>query len=412
MYDELYFDDGIIFDDINLKPERSLWFDFYKEVSKKDHRYDIKRRNILPELNFGSVSFDEVKEEMKKRYLFLAENSIFLLAPLIRSEDDCHYLSRSFKNNISVKDLDWKFQLHLVPDIFLSVLVERFLFGDGKLEDDDFYKKVLELKNDPEYLRCVKDGLTLAKDDYLIDGQDNVDYMMFELLDSVKRYIDGQEESINKKRKLCILDEYFKILLYNNDCYEWTSRYALENLSILDVLDMNKKITRFSKKWEKPTIRNKGIGYTDFIKSFGVKVGLFSNVHKTNSLDEKDLQDVYLKLHDELPWNLEIECKLEEPELNSLNDTRLIRPENTKPCGTYFNISEGEIFVTRRGFYHLCRGCGYIVKVPPEFISDEIGRRIKDRCSKDENLFRKMEIISELQALDHKSLPQHKVLFK
>ena len=33
MYDELYFDDGIIFDDINLKPERSLWFDFYKEVS-------------------------------------------------------------------------------------------------------------------------------------------------------------------------------------------------------------------------------------------------------------------------------------------------------------------------------------------------------------------------------------------
>ena len=37
---------------------------------------------------------------------------------------------------------------------------------------------------------------------------------------------------------------------------------------------------------------------------------------------------------------------------------------------------------------------------------------INERCSKDENLFRKMELISELQALDDRSLPHHKVLFK
>lgn len=411
MIDELFFD----FDDTyesSLSTYSNVWFGFYKELIASQKRYDLDKANILPEFNFSNVSFDEYKEKMKKRYLFLAENSIYLLAPLIRSEDELSYLVRSFDSKYSEKEFDGKYKIHLVPDIFLSVLLERFLFEDSELEDDEFYKKVMELKNDPEYLKSVKAGISLAKEDYLVGGLDNIDYLMYELLESVKNYIDRQDECLNKRRKLCVLDEYFGLLLYSNDGHVWTSHHALENQSILDILYLKKKYVQLPKKTSDEPIKSRGVGFTNFIKAFNVKKDLVSGTFKFNRLTETDRQEVYLKLHDELPWDLEIECKLEEPELNSMNDTRLVRPENTKPCGSTFRISEGDIFVTRRGFYHLCSECGYIVKIPPKYISEGIGKRIRERCSKDENLLRKMELISELQALDDRSLPQHKVLFK
>ena len=349
---------------------------------------------------------------MKKRYLFLSENAIYLLAPLIRCEDELNFLVRSFDAKYGKKEFDGKHKIYLVPDIFLSVLLERFLFEDSELEEDEFYKKVMELKNDPDYLKRVKTGISLAKDDYFVGGLDNSDYLMYELLESVKNYIDRQDDCLNKRRKLCALDEYFGLLLYSNDGNEWTSHHAFENQPVLDILDLKKSFVQLPKKTSDEAIKSRGVGYTNFLKAFNVKKDLISGTVKFNRLTEKDKQEVYLKLHDELPWDLEIECKLEEPELNSMNDTRLVRPENTKPCGSVFRISEGDIFVTRRGYYHLCNECGYMVKIPPKYISEGIGKRIRERCSKDENLLRKMELISELQALDDRSLPQHKVLFK
>ena len=46
---------------------------------------------------------------------------------------------------------------------------------------------------------------------YLLHRIDNVDSGMNELLQRVRCYIEGQEDSLNKKRKLCVLEEYFNI---------------------------------------------------------------------------------------------------------------------------------------------------------------------------------------------------------
>lgn len=404
----------ISFNDVPIRSERSIWYELYSELISSQTRFDISRKTLLPRFNLSTVSFDEYKEELKKRYLFLAKNSLFLLAPLVRSEDELSYLVRSFDykyNKNSKKDFNGKYDLHLVSDIYLSVLLEKLLLGDEKLEDNELYKKVMKLKENPKYLERVKEGLVLMQHGFLVEKIDNPDYGVFDLLKRVRCYIEGQEDCLNKKRKLCVLDEYFRILRYSNDGKEWTSGYALDYHDILTRFYEDKSFDSLP-KYEVIPVKSKGIGYTNFIKAFNVKKDWLEGVYHSNELTEKERQEIYLKLHDELPWDLEIECKLEEPELRSMNDTRLVRPENTKPCGSKFRISEGVIFVTKRGYYHLCSECGYIVKVPPKYISEGIGKRIRERCSKDENLFRKMEIISELQALDDRSLPQHKVLFK
>ena len=63
-------------------------------------------------------------------------------------------------------------------------------------------------------------------------------------------------------------------------------------------------------------------------------------------------------------------------------------------------------------FYQLCPKCGYIVNIPNELLSDKISLRIIERCSKDINLFRKMELYSELKALDLNSKIDQKRLLK
>ena len=159
-------------------------------------------------------------------------------------------------------------------------------------------------------------------------------------------------------------------------------------------------------------VSNHGVGFSKFISGFNVKKYKGAKSYVCFGLSEKDKQEIYLKLHDELPWDLKIECKMEELNGNYINDYRLKRPQDTKPCGCTFNVKEGQIFVSAQGFYHLCSQCGFIVKVPNNLLSENMQNRIKVRCNKDKNLFRKMELLSELQALDDQSLPRHKVLFK
>ena len=58
---------------------------------------------------------------------------------------------------------------------------------------------------------------------------------------------------------------------------------------------------------------------------------------------ENERQEIYLEYHDELPWNLEITCALEEGHENLPRKVRPKRPDNTKPCGNVFYIKEEEI---------------------------------------------------------------------
>ena len=97
-------------------------------------------------------------------------------------------------------------------------------------------------------------------------------------------------------------------------------------------------------------------------------------------------------------------------------ETRLYRPENTEPCGKNFCINEKEIFIrpddSSYRFFQLCPHCGYIVNIPKEILSEGIQKRIEDRCSKDDRLFRKMFLYSELFSLDKKSTEGQTKLLK
>lgn len=101
-------------------------------------------------------------------------------------------------------------------------------------------------------------------------------------------------------------------------------------------------------------------------------------------LTEEEKQDIYLKYHDELPWNLEKICKIEEEYDFLRKDKRLVRPEHTNPCEKSFYINEKEIFVNSNDsiyrYYQLCPHCGYIVNIPKEILSDGIKKRIEQRC--------------------------------
>lgn len=99
-----------------------------------------------------------------------------------------------------------------------------------------------------------------------------------------------------------------------------------------------------------------------------------------------------------------------------MNILSQIRPENTNPCEKSFLIKENEIFInpndTLYRYYQVCPHCGFIVNIPKEILSDKIKQRIEERCKKDNKLFRKMILYSELFSLDKASTQDQKKLLK
>ena len=70
-------------------------------------------------------------------------------------------------------------------------------------------------------------------------------------------------------------------------------------------------------------------------------------------------------------------------------------------------MKEEKIFVNPNGklyrYYQICPHCGYMVNIPNEILSNGIKQRIENRCSKDNKLFRKICLYSELYSLDKQS---------
>lgn len=159
-------------------------------------------------------------------------------------------------------------------------------------------------------------------------------------------------------------------------------------------------------------------------KDIGIKnnnfISLISLAPFTDNNDsiftEDERQEIYLEYHDELPWNLEITCALEEGHENLPRKVRPKRPDNTKPCGNVFYIKEEEIFVNPKEkkyrYYELCPHCGYMVNISEEILSVGIKARIENRCSQDKNSFRKNYLTSELFVYDKLTRNQEIILKK
>ena len=359
------------------------------------------------------MTLEQAKQELVRRYRYLYENAYFILAPYMYEQSE-----EEFKKQVDEYLKKFNDGLLKKPQIYLKInrldninsLFEEFLLSDKPMEESTLYQMVESNRNNKDYLDKVKKGLELVE-------KKNADeqYEMFktklsiwEILGKVSDYIEEQSGDLNnKKNKLYVLDQYYRIARYQNNGKIYTSG---RNLDLHDVSSIVVPIHKREPFREKNDI---GIRKNSFITTITSAPYYEDN---WSIFTESEKQQIYLDYHDELPCDLEITCDLEEEYIQTMIETRLYRPENTEPCGENFIIKEEEIFVNPNDrlyrYYQLCPHCGFIVNIPKEILSDGIKQRIEDRCSQDDKLFRKMFLYSELFSLDKNSTKGQKKLLK
>ena len=360
----------------------------------------------------------KVKEELIKRYKYIYENATIILAPYMyeQTKEEREKLNSEYKKDGYEALISDKLLIYLKKlPVELLLDLESFLLSDVPLNESKLYIELEAKKKNPEYLAKVKNGLLLLEKDNANKSslfQTKLDF--WKVLLKVRDFVNEQSGDLkNKEKKLSSLDEYFRINRYSNNEKVWTSGFSIN----FKDMDHFSSFSAVVPKHERTPRRDKndiGLKKSDFI-SF---VSDYSNHYDDNFsiLTEQEKQDIYLIYHDELPWNLEKTCELEEEYISTMIETRLERPEHTKSCGEVFFVNEEEIFIDPNDalyrYYQLCPHCGYIVNIPKEILSDGIKQRIEERCKKDSNLFRKMYLYSELFSLDKSSSKEQKKLLK
>lgn len=359
------------------------------------------------------MTIKEIKEELIKRYRFIYKNAPFILAPFMYEETEEELKETNIRRKKMGLDEENKPLIYFKqPNKKTLVMLEELLLSTIPLEETEFYNLNDYRLDNPEYLKKYKYGLELLEkrnmNITLQQLQEKID--VWKLLSCVRTYILNQSGDLkNKDKKLNALDIYFNIARYKNDGKVWESGYNLNGK------DLGTNIYHYSAVLLKqpPEVKQ-----TRKKEDIGVKNNEFINSLSNNKvkLTENEKQNIYLEFHDELPWDLSIKCDIEEEYIPTMIETRLIRPENTEPCNKEFNIKETDIFIRPNDvlykYYHLCPHCGFIVNIPKEILSDGIKKRIEKRCNKDENLFRKMYLYSELKKLDDLSHEGQKKLLK
>lgn len=351
---------------------------------------------------------EKVKQELIKRYKFIYENALFILAPYMCEKENTLYKNTNIKTVICLNSLPREFLL----------LIESFLLSDIEMEESGLYRFIEIHNSDPEYLKRYKKGLELLKRRNMQYEYEilKLNLNCYYLLKLLYNFIEKQSgDTQNRDNKLLVIDEYIRINRYKNDGKIWTSgmyqtfndinNYTNYNYSAI-MLENSKKFIR-----DKNDV---GLKSSLFIKY----ISNMRNHYEYNYsiLTEEEKQKIYLEYHDELPWDLEIKCDLEVFNTSIKNEQRLIRPDNTKPCLEFFSINEEDIFVNWNSkwhrYYHVCPRCGFIVNIPDNILSEGIKKRIEDRCKDDPMLFRKMYLYSELYSLDKSVKPGQRRILK
>ena len=352
------------------------------------------------------MTLEQAKEELVRRYKYLYENSSFILAPYMHEETDEEFKESKKKHECLEKPLIY---LKVNMSDIINKYFEGFLLSDIPMEASKLFKMIENNRDNKEYLEEVKKGMELLKKEN--EGKETFMHItldVWKILYKTGKYIDEQSGDLNnKENKLKVLDEYYRIARYRNNGKIYTSG---RNLNLHGVSSIAVPLHKREPFRDKQDI---GITKNDFITTI---VNAPSYEDNWSIFTENEKQQIYLEYHDELPCDLEISCEHEEEYVPTMIETRLHRPENTEPCGENFIVKENEIFVDSNDklyrYYQLCPHCGYIVNIPKEILSEGIKQRIEDRCSKDDKLFRKMYLYSELFSLDKKSNDGQKKLLK
>ena len=359
------------------------------------------------------MNIEQAKQELVRRYKYLYENAYFILAPYMYEQSNEEFEITVVENIKKYNDPILK-----MPLVYLNInrldsvnsVFEEFLLSDKPMEESLLYQIVESKRNDKDYLNKVKKGLKLLEKNGVNDKDEMLKSKLsiWKVLEKVSDYIEEQSGDLkNKDRKLYVLDQYYRIARYQNNGKIFTSG---RKLNLHDVSSLVVGIHQRKPFRDKNDI---GLKNNSFISA------IFSAPYyeyNCSIFTENEKQQIYLQYHDELPCDLEITCELEEEYVKTMMETRLYRPEHTAPCGKNFIVKEEEIFVDPSDklyrYYQLCPHCGYIVNIPKEILSEGIKQRIEDRCSKDDKLFRKMFLYSELFSLDKSSLNGQKKLLK
>jgi hypothetical protein len=358
------------------------------------------------------MTIEQAKQQLVNRYRYLYEIAYLILAPYMHEQTNEEYQK-------SVDDYIKQFGRSIIdkPSIYLKInrldsvnsIFEEFLLSDKKLEDTELYKFIESKRNDKEYLEQVKRGIELTDKKNIERCEITKESLdIWKILNATWDYVSEQSGDLkNKESKLRVLDEYYRIARYQNNGKIYKSGRNLTLDESWGGIIIDKKREPFRDK------KDIGITNNPFITTISKATHYEDN---WSIFTENEKQQIYLDYHDELPCDLEITCGLEEEYIKTMIETRLYRPENTQPCGENFIIKEEEIFVNPNDklyrYYQLCPHCGYIVNIPKEILSDGIKQRIEERCSRDDKLFRKMFLYSELFGLDKTSVEGQKKMLK
>ena len=237
--------------------------------------------------------------------------------------------------------------------------LESFLLGDTNLKDTTFYM-IIE-----QYKKNIK-----------IDTGDNESTL--HLLETLKTFINNQESS-NKFVKLEALKEYYNINAYKND------GVIPDQIADIILKGTKKSTTNTTKILADKRLKHE---------------------YNNSLFSESDKQDIYLSLHDELPWNLSKLCEYEQVYYPDQN-IKISRPKGTKPCKELFQINEKDIFINKDDYLYryftLCPHCGFIVNIPKEILPSNIKKRIENRYLSKPNIYNDRYEESRKLATKHRS---------
>lgn len=252
------------------------------------------------------------KEEFIKRIKYLNSNAMFLINPDKHDDLVCLY------NKIESNNKE------------LLINLELLLLSDQKIESNPLYQDVLLKQKDKKYLLYLKDNK-----DKIID--------VFTILCLVRRFIiNNQVDKEVLIKKLEALDEYFKVMGYQNNGVTYQS------------------------------------GFIDYLSN-----GINWNSDNLCVLTEKEKQEMYLLFHDETAWDTQVKC---EPSDLFFSDNY---------CNRDFYLREDELLYYNDNYYMMCPNCYNLVIINKKLIPDKIKEKIKKEALNDgyylRNIFYKRE---------------------
>ncbi len=341
------------------------------------------------------MQYKDIEQEFINRYKYLYINAKYILAPFIYKE------TREEKDRFIRRISEFNSRLALSTDDGLSVFirlidkkvlsdVESFLLSDIPYNESKLYLELEEKKKDSDFLLECKNNLEL-----LSRENNNIIPNLTKLLKEVKSFIELQSGMLFiRNKKILALEQYQLLDKYKN---EDSISYISNNNTWCMVEEKKKRKKKRYNEYQALETSN----FINYVSSDAARYDYNGCI-----LTEDQKQDIYLEFHDELPWNLEIEC--------NGSDSKIIKAGNTSPCGNSFYIKEDEIFVnpydSEHRYYHLCPCCGYMVNIPKEVLTPGVISRIEKRCLDEDYSFERMVKVSHYYSFrDRRIFKQDKI---